>query len=529
MKERKMFSGIVILISLLLISTNVLNVIASPERFTRNETSQIFENSLDKTKQNIHLNTIKNRLAEPVLLQNQIGLNDLFTSTIHTTCSGLEKTSEITFGVYNNLDVDGDESNGVNGKDIRVQYYILPWIEIDPDFIIGLKFTVNIERIGEEIKEDDFNITATLGNDMLSVGYWSPDSLGNEIPTKIQISLLVFFNIVDSTKGITVSMDPSYSSGVENKKLTFFSTYYLEEEQTKHHNYFSFSPPTETDITIASTRTEGEWNYTFNRVSNYDTVCAMGLVKTYQNITKETIITFDKLPKTVSFSLKITPFSVEGGSVYYKSESMYDMDVLIQTNDFGICNYAMIKNTPRMLFAKWLPVKDNGWYHLEMDSDGTDIRIYDFLQHPSVNLSIYGLTDVDMTAYWNFSNPGNLWISKNPSFHINLSIIIGDWAASLDAQPVAEDINISWLTGVTGYLIYDTNWQALNQMDLLIRGSDIGIRTVADTFKAEDFRLDWTIWPPVEWNIDGTGEIDFVSLLIEAYIQGQWYHLWPWM
>ena len=182
-----------------------------------------------------------------------------------------------------------------------------------------------------------------------------------------------------------------------------------------------------------------------------------------------------------------------------------------------------------MLFAKWLPVKDNGWYHLEMDSDGTDIRIYDFLQHPSVNISIYGLTDVNMTAYWNFSNPGNLWISKNPSFHINLSIIIGVWEASLDAQPVAEDINISWLTGVTGYLIYDTNWQALNQMDLLIRGSDIGIRTVADTFKAEDFRLDWTIWPPVEWNIGRTGEIDFVSLLIEVYIQGQWYHLWPWM
>ncbi len=528
MKQKKMLSLIVIFISTLLMSTNVINVLASFDKNDAEKTSQIFENTVDRSKQNQNPHFIKNVMAKSLTLNKQIDLYDLLTSTIHTTCSGLEKTSEITFGLFNDLDVDGDETNGVNGKDIRVQYYILPWIEVEPDFVIGLKFTVNIERIGEEIKEDDFNINATIGNDIISVGYWSPDSAGNEIPKNIQISLLVFFNTADSTKGITVSMDPSYSSGIENKKLTFFSTYYLEEEQTSHHNYFSFEPPTGADITIASTRNEGEWEYTFNRDTNADTVLTMGLVKTYQGETKETIITFNTFPRTVSFSLKITPFSSEGGSVYYKSESMYDMDVLIQTNDFGLCHYAIIKNTPRMLFAEWLPVKEQGWYHLEMDSDGTDIRILDFLQHPSVNLSIYGLTDVDMTAYWNFTNPGTLRIMRAPSYHINLSFIIGVWEARLDAQPVAEDISISWLTGITGYLTYDTNWQALNQMDLLIRGSDSGIRTVAQTFKAEDFRLDWTIWPPVELDIHSTGEIDYFSLLIEVYIGGHWYRLWPW-
>ncbi len=528
MKQQKLLCPMVIIISMLLISTNVINVLANGNKNIEERSSQIYLNNIDNTKQNRNSNLIKNMMVKSYTLHKQIDLYDLLTSTIHTTCSGLEKTSEITFGLYNDLDVDGDETNGVNGKDIRVQYYILPWIKVEPDFIIGLKFTVNIERIGEEIKENDFNINATIGNDIISVGYWSPDSIGNEIPNNIQISLLVFFNTADSTKGITVSINPSYSSGIENKKLTFFSTYYLEEEQTSHSNYFSFEPPTRTDITIASTRNEGEWAYTFNRDTNADTVLTMGLAKTYQSNTKETIITFDSFPRMVSFSLKITPFSAEGGSVYYKSESMYDMDVLIQTNDFGLCHYAIIKNTPRMLFVKWLPVKEQGWYHLEMDSDGTDIRILDFLQHPSVNLSIYGLTDVDMTAYWNFTNPGTLRITRAPSYHINLSFIIGVWEARLDAQPLAEDISISWLIGITGYLAYDTNWQALNEMDLLIRGSDGGIRTVAQTFKAEDFRLDWTIWPPVEMNIDKTGEIDYISLLIEVYIGGHWYRLWPW-
>ncbi|MFH1013805.1 MAG: hypothetical protein V1769_04780 [Thermoplasmatota archaeon] len=527
MKQKRMLKGAVIFLCFLLFSTNIMNVLASYERYHQ-EKNQLFESSIEQIRQHIRPHSIKNMIAKTIPSPTQIDLKDLFTSTIHTTCRGLEKTSEITFGLLNDLDVDGDETNGVNGKDIRVQYYILPYIEVEPHFILGARFTVIIQRIGEEIKENDFNITATLGNNILSVGYWSPDSTGNEIPTNIKISLLVFFNTADSTKGITISMDPTYSTELEDKKLVFFSTYYDEEKQTHHHNSFSFEPPTGTDITIASTKTMGELQYTINRETNDDTVFTMKLLKTYQSETKETIITFDRFPKTVSFSLKITPFSVEGGSVYYKSESMYDMDVLIQTNELGTCKYAIIKNTPRMLFAEWLPVKEQGWYHLEMDSDGTDIRILDSLQTPSVNLSIYGVTDVNMTALWNFTNPGDLKIIKDPSFHINLSFIMGVWEARLDAHPVAEDISISWLTDITGYLTYDTNWQTLNQMDLLIRGSDVGIRTVAESFKAEDFRLDWTVWPITEFNIDSAGEIDFLSLLIEVYIEGNWYKIWPW-
>ena len=525
MKE-KTIARVVLLVSFLLISSASGNIFAISEQETK--TSKIVPKTVDQTKQKMYENSITNTIEKVLALNKQIDLYDLFTSTIQTTCSGLEKTSEITFGMINDLDVDGDENTGINGKDIRVQYFILPWIEIEPEFVLGAKFTVNIERIGEEIKEKDFNITASLGDDTLSIGYWSPHISGNEMPTNIQISLLIFFNTVDSSKGITASINPTYSSDIENKKIVFFNSYYLEEENAKHFNYFSFDPPSKTEITISSTRTPGEWNYKLTRNTEYDTIFTMGLSKNISDESKETIITFDKFPKTVSFSLKITPFSSEGGSVYYASESMYDMDVLIQTNELGVCNYALIKNTPRMLFAEWLPVKNQGWYHLELDSDGTDIRILDSLENPSINLSMFGVTDVNMTAFWNFTNPGNLKIIKNPSFHINLSFILGVWEARLDAQPVAESISISWLTNITGYLTYDTNWQPLNKMDLLIRGSDLGIRTIAETFKAEDFRLNWTIWPPIEWNINSTGKIDFFSMFIEVYIDGQWHHLWPW-
>lgn len=525
--KQKRIAGVGILVLILLISSIGMNVYALPNsgENTKHPLKETIGRSTNTHIKNAMTTTMSNILSVPT----PIDLFDLLTSTIQTTCSGTEKSSDIIFGMVNDLDVDGDENNGVNGKDIRVQYYILPYIEVEPDLVIGAKFTITIERIGEEIKDKDFNLTATLGNDILSIGYWSPQNSGNEIPTNMQLSLLIFLNTADSTKGVTVTMDPSYSTDITNKKLVFFNSYHLEDEETEHNNYFSFEPPSKTQITIASTRNPGEWNYELTRTTEYDTIFTMGLTKITPSESKETIITFDRFPRTISFALKITPFSTEeGGSVYYSSESMHDTSVLIQTDELGICKYAIIKNTPRMLFAEWAPVKEQGWYHLEIDSDGTDIQILDSLDNPTIDLSMYGVTDVDMTAFWNFTNPGTLRIIKDPSYHINLSFIIGVWEAKLDAQPVAEDITISWLTDITGYLYYDTNWQPLSQMDLLVRGSDVGIRTIAETFKAEDFRLDWTIWPPIDWNIQSSGDIDFYSMAIEVYIQGEWYHLWPW-
>ncbi|MDG6217979.1 MAG: hypothetical protein QCI00_00870 [Candidatus Thermoplasmatota archaeon] len=481
---------------------------------------QLEEKGLDVKKILKNLFSRRSDTGNPLL--------EFFTSTITTTCEGIEKESSILFGLPNELDVDNDEDTGINGKDIRVQYYLVPWIRIDTSFALGLKFIVNIQRIGEEIKNKDFNITATLGDDILSVGYWAPKKSGNEIPISIQLSALLFFDAADGSTGITVSVEPTYSTNIVNKKLVFFNSYSSEHENSTYYNHFSFDPPSKTDITIASTREPNRWNYTLTRNTEYDTILTLGRSKILPTETKETIFTFDKFPKTVSFSLRITPFSSEGGSIDYTSDSTYDMDVIIQTNELGACNYAIIKNTPRTLFAEWLPLKEQGWYHLEIDSDGTDIILLDSLENPSINLSIHGITDVDMTAFWNFTNPGDLRILKKPSFHINLSFIIGVWEARLDAQPVSEEIIVSWLTNITGYLTYDTNMQPLNQMDLLIKGSDLGIRTIAETFKARDFRLDWTIWPPIEWNVNSTGEIDFLSLLIEVYIAGQWYRLWPW-
>ena len=116
---------------------------------------------------------------------------------------------------------------------------------------------------------------------------------------------------------------------------------------------------------------------------------------------------------------------------------------------------------------------------------------------------------------------------KNTSFHIDLDFVIDVWEARIDAEPTAENIKITWLTDVSGYLTYDTDWAPLQGIDLLIKGSDLGIRMQGEFVKAEDWMIEWTLWPPVEWNLDTKGDIEFSTIIIDLFVEGAWFRLWP--
>jgi hypothetical protein len=452
--------------------------------------------------------------------------SSIFTSQIQTICDDVEKTTEISFAASNQIDVDNNENTGINGKDITVQYLLLPWISFDPKFEIGLIFSVYIERIGQEIKNSEFIINAQIINGDLTVGYKSPSKENNEIPDSIRISTLVYISPQDNNKGLKFYISPEYSTGTSNKELEFISTY--QDEESLREYSFTLIPSVETQISIESTRTLGVFSYLFTRDTNYPTTVVAGFKKTDEQGTKQTYVTISPLPQTMTFELGLTPFSQEGGHFYYESDTMYDISVIVESEELGTCKYAIIKNLPRYINADWIPTTLNGFYHIEIDSDGSDFYLIDSLSNPNTNLSIHGLEDIDTTVNWNFTNPGDFTVHKNQALQIDLDFIIGDWEARIDTEPVAENLKITWLIDVTGYLSYDTNWEPLNQIDILIKGSNLGIRTQAETFKAEDFQLDWTIWPPVDWNIQSTGEIDYFDIIIDIFINGAWYHLWPW-
>lgn len=520
MKKRVVCAGVVFIALLVLCSTSSSAMFQRSRLITKN--SDNIENELAFED---HMFDGKKLLKNVIFGRTQDRQINFLTSTINTEFNDVEKTTDVVFGLNNKLDIDNNENTGVDGKDIQVQYFLLPYISLTPEFTVGAAFSVTVELLAEEIKENTFSLSANIADNLIAVGYDNTGVQSNIIPNRIQLSSLIFIQPSDRTTGITLNMNPTYESGQAEKEINLFAAF--DDTEIKRTYSFGFQPATETQITIQSTLDPGKWQYTFTRDSPFDTVFTADMTKTVNDLTKETKLTIDSLPEEISFSLALTPFSSDGGSIYYQSESMYDVGILIETDEIGVCKYALIENTPRDFAAEWIPSKENGSYHVSIDSDGTTVYLLNSLQNPTINLSINDLETVDLTAYWNLTNPGDFEVFKDPSLHVDLDIIFEEWEAQLDAEPTAEHIYFSWKSNVSGFLNLNTNQQPLSNIDLLVKGPENGIKLFGETLSADDFQLEWTVWPLSEFYVNKTGTITFFSLSIDVYVNDQWYHVWP--
>ena len=450
----------------------------------------------------------------------------LFNSVIHTNCNGVEKSTIVQFGVFNDIDVDNNPGTGVNGADIRVQYLFLPWLEVDPVLAVGVLFTFNVERLSEEIKNSDFSAELEVGAGNVKVGYHSPSGDSNEVPTDARVSFMLLFALTERTRGFGVYFGPTYETGNTGKKVEVHTGY--KDKNVQRDFSFNFNPAIETQVNIISTKKEGEWRYYFTRESTMTSEVTTRVTTMKNNVTRDTVFTIDKLPRELSFTLWLTPFTSQGGAFLYESSTTYDVELTISSNQLGTCRYATIKNTPKRLYVEWIPTFRNGEYHLEIETNKTDIVIQDDVNNPTIVFIVKNLGNIDIDAYWNFSNPGDFIVYKDIDMNINLDFRIEDWVAKLNAQPQAYIVSTSWLIDTTGYITIDTDSLPLSTIDLLVKGEDLGVHTTGETFSTENFRINWTIWPPAEWNVDVTGTIDFASITIDLYLNDEWHHLWPW-
>ncbi len=528
MKKKSILkSSFVILIVVLLMGTTFSSgAVDSKSIFSNDKEKAFVDNPSPSTGSEYRFNAvsfIRNIFSKSANGQNQQG--GLFTSTIHTECDGIKKSTDITFGAFNDINVDNDENTGEDGNDIRVQYLLLPWIEFEPVITIGILFTVSIERIGEEVKDRNFNITVEALDGDINIGFWSPSEAGNEIPDSTRISFMFLFNPFEKISGFRFYINPEYSTGAEDKKIVLFANY--NDEGMQRSFSFEYDPPIETQITVISTREEGQWQYNFNRKSSLDSKVTARFKTSQGENEKETIFSIDKLPVDLSFSLELTPFGEEGGQFIYESSEMYDIELMVITSELGVCKYATMRNTPTKIFAEWTPTLMDGSYSISIESDGTDFILKNSLINPTITLTVNNIENIDISASWNLTNPGDFTVEKNSELDIDLEFKIGEWIAKLNAKPTANYLSTSWLIDVTGYLRIDTNDQSLSTIDLLIKGGDLGLKIIGESFKAEDFSLGWTLWPPIEWDLDVSGKLNFLSLAIEIFLNGNWHHLWP--
>jgi hypothetical protein len=290
----------------------------------------------------------------------------------------------------------------------------------------------------------------------------------------------------------------------------------------------SFDPAIDTQFKMMSTKNAGQWQYYFTRMSSLDSQVTIQTTTIENGQEKDVTLTIDKLPQTLAFTLALTPFGPQGGSLLYESNEMYDIELMVTSNQLGTCRYATIKNTPTRVYADWTPTVLKGFYSVDIESTGTDIVVQNSLTDPSIVFKVNDLGNFNFDTYWNLSNPGDFTVYKESELSIDLDFTIGEWVVKLKAQPTADYISTKWLVDVTGYLAVDTNLQSLGTLDMLIKGEDIGLQTIDETFKTENWRIDWTLWPPVEWNLVRTGTLTFTSISIDLYLNNNWRHLWPW-
>lgn len=530
-KRSVMKNSVVILLAVLLASASLLPSVAGSVHSYFLDNEKRTTDSISSPSNNFRNRIGSNWLIKNILnkVENYRGQKSgLFNCVIHTRCGEIEKSTEIGFYAINGINVDNNDDTGRDGIDIEVQYLLIPWIELDPDLAIGLNFLINVQRVGDDIKDEDFSIAMEIGQNDIRVGYESPTSIENEIPNYASVSFMLLFYLHERTSGFRFTLDPMYSSGMENKKLVLFGEYNGETEQRRFS--FEFDPAIKTQVEVKSSVIQGRWQYQFKRESSGDSKLTVRFTTIQNDIVKTVTIVVDQLPQELSFTLHLTPLIKGGGQLIYESSKMYDIELRIESDEIGACRYATLHNTPTKIVAEWTPILLGGSYHIAIESDGTtEFILQDSLTDPTVKLTVSDLSTVDLEAFWNLSNPGDFTVVKTTGISANLEINIDPWTVNIDSQLTAEHLALGWLLDVSGYLELDTNWQPISTIDLTIVSGEVGLRTVSEKLKTEDFRLSWTLWPPQEFDISRTGEIDISSIAeIWVYFLGTWTRIWPW-
>jgi len=520
LKKRKFTILVIFTLICILLLSGLTTSISTSFYVSGNDVKENSSKFSDRFRNNRLIEEMNNKVNEKNLL------NDLFNVMIHTKCGEVEKSKELNWIRIDNIDVDNDSGTGVGGKDIEIKYLIFPWIEFEPDIAFGAIFYLTIDRITEDIKNENFtvNLETTFGENEVQVGYWSPDIEGNEIPDSVTVTLTILYYPTQKGIGYKLDVIPNYDSGNYDKEIVMLAKY--SGDNIERDFSIEFDPPIETHIEYKPTKSEGLWQYEFIRYSGSNSTVTTTLRKVDGDEEGNTTFVIDKLPNKMSFMLELSPFNQGGGELLYESEEMYDTELRVETDFPGEFRYAIVKNTPKRISAEWNPGLQNGFCSIDIESEGTDFFLKDSLIDPEVNLSINNLESSNLTATWNLSQPGSFTLVKTKGPGVDIHLKMYNWIANISAEMTSEYLSFSWYLDMSGFVAIDTNWDPVANVEIEIRAEGVGIGIIAEPLKAEDFNLEWTLSP---LQIDWQGLIDPVSMDIYLFLESiGWIQIWGW-
>ena len=133
----------------------------------------------------------------------------------------------------------------------------------------------------------------------------------------------------------------------------------------------------------------------------------------------------------------------------------------------------------------------------------------------------------DLDVQWNFQGDEKwLIFQRDPAFDFTLEldlITIGNFEFSAEFDFFnTEYFEIRWDIGSSGSIYLDTDWQPFSTItfEILHVSSGNKIEIYSESIKAQNWMVQWTAWPPEEWNLQFSGSLQIYCIDIWITLNG---------
>lgn len=478
-------------------------------------------------------------------IKNKIFVSGNFEGWICTKCGVVEKKTSILQGALLPIDVDDNAETGLDGNDIQARFFISPSIEFDseigwPGIALVLTTTVNVDLLGDEIRDSSFEIYLELAlpdlitsssSHRLRIGYYSPED--EEMPGSLECSFKFkpYLLYDDKKPEFAFGMAPDFND--ENDELIVLLADYARFEggMVSVHRMFSaeYDPIVSATIEITPAESEDVWGYTFTRGAGRGTAATFSYeIEKTGDASRSISLNIDKLPRLLSFELGLTPLSSNGGgSMKYRSSSEYNVTFGIVGSRLGICKYITVKNVPKEIDAAWLPKIAGGYVDLYVSSADSEISIKDSEEYSQTTLSFTNLSGAT-NASWEFNDAGTGSFKLDSDYTgaiVGLYWMLDNADIEIKTELKTTYFFTSWNVDSPGFFSLDCNGKPLASFHFKIEFYDIfGILMVADGMIAEDYKIEWDSLVPLVVYVEGELQI-IGDVELGIMLDGVWYYL----
>ena len=444
--------------------------------------------------------------GESILIEQQKSYNftildEQIGAFVYTRCNGIEKKIPLLKALFNPIDVDDNESTGEDGKDIKINAYPFPYVQqVNGKWILAVSLVFKIIRLGEEIKDSDFETYVQLDfhGQIFRAGLGSEQ--GKELPKEARIVFTVVpYLMYDKEPEYYLNLEPVFEGNAS--KVAIFGEYI-----GKSHQYMQidFDPAVTTMIKFSPSMKVEHAGISIQRYSSQETTLKM----IYEGKFNANL-TIEKIPISMSFNL-----SVSEGHFEYEASDEFNISMIIE-GKHQAC--ARINYLPRHVA---IDGGMEGYLNVFTNNRKTELIMADKPNNPNSFIKVSNLTG-NITFKWSVGLDGYIGVDGGKNAFIELNALKGMF--DLKATKKASNFSFSWNLALNGSIAINTNWEWLAEYSMNFTLQNFGIYIKANFLRAENYSVEWNTSPPLfntYGNIDFIGDIDFSIM-----INGVWYPL----